>query len=337
MLYLASFGVTVSDIFSDCYGNEFESLKTKKDIVLTFKKMLKYIIEDIIDNNVGFRFFKWQGYISMFDITEEDFKRCRYHGFLQDVDMVATDFKATRLYYVSVSKTRLFKVPIYLGEELQTKLMDKMNTGKRMYSSRIKTYDEYIDVFKEMFPKIPEKELIRFMKIGFSRMGRSMASYGAFTSRGKVLQMYIGDMSLKKPQRVRQLVNNYNRSKLRIKWVYENTPFSGYYIGITESQLKNFARLNVKSKYWVTFPFNVAKKIKEEYRFQAKKVYIFRLDLEEENKGFFTVIKDKKFKNPYTCGYFERGVYYEESIYWKDLLRTYIQEVKNEERSNINV
>jgi hypothetical protein len=47
--------ITPKDLFCDCYGNEYGNL-SKKNISVAFKMMMKYIILDLINRGVGFKF-----------------------------------------------------------------------------------------------------------------------------------------------------------------------------------------------------------------------------------------------------------------------------------------
>lgn len=100
-----------------------------------FKESVKLVINDIIDNNVTFKFPGDRGTIHMGRVTGEEFVTARQNGKWQDIDFIASFFSGYELYMTMLKKdgspTRI--KPIYVDKKLKQKIIDNTNNGKQYY------------------------------------------------------------------------------------------------------------------------------------------------------------------------------------------------------------
>lgn len=115
------------DIYSD--GN-------KRDLAESiFAKSLEIVIDDIIDNNVHFKFpgiGRTQAYMYMKRTEGEKFKRAFKRGKWRDVDFIASNFSGYQLMLEMQSKKRISRQKlIYLGKKDNQKITENTNNGKQ--------------------------------------------------------------------------------------------------------------------------------------------------------------------------------------------------------------
>lgn len=144
-----------------------------------FMKMLKYIMNDIIDNDIEF-IFPGRSNFSMYvkRYAGEDFKKLRRLGVFQDVDFLKTNFSALAL--VIHRKNRNIKDPIlrvYISGDEKRKLIEHTENQTIFYQKKEKKVVDYKGVLQEMFPTLNIKDLLYIMTYGFDSVYRHI-QYG---------------------------------------------------------------------------------------------------------------------------------------------------------------
>lgn len=91
------------------------------------------IIKDIIDNGITFLLpSARQSYIEMNILNKEEFIKARKNGAYQEVDFLASDFKAYHLQYRYQTKSgKWFIKKIYVHKKLKNIITDNTNKGKQ--------------------------------------------------------------------------------------------------------------------------------------------------------------------------------------------------------------
>lgn len=100
-----------------------------------FKRALKMVINDIIENNVIFRLpgvGSSKGYIQMKRYTGDEFKRAFRNGKWRDVDFIKSDFQGYQLTFLMASPKRPDREkPIYLGKNQRNIITEYTNKGRQ--------------------------------------------------------------------------------------------------------------------------------------------------------------------------------------------------------------
>lgn len=115
------------EIYSD--GN-------KRDLAeQIFIRSLQIVVDDIIDNNVHFKFpglGRTQAYMYMKRTTGKDFKQAFKRGKWNDVDFVTSNFSGYQLVLDMQSEKRLPRQKnIYLAPQDKQRITDNTNMGKQ--------------------------------------------------------------------------------------------------------------------------------------------------------------------------------------------------------------
>lgn len=115
---------------------EIYSDGSKRDFAASiFADTLEMIVNDIIDNNVHFKFpgiGRTQAYLYMKRTTGEDFKKAFKKGKWRDVDFITSNFSGYQLAFRMESEKRTPREKnIYLSTKEKQKITDNTNNGKQ--------------------------------------------------------------------------------------------------------------------------------------------------------------------------------------------------------------
>lgn len=116
------------------FKNTYLRRQTVKRVI---RASIQLIIEDIIENNVTFKFNgvgAQKGELHIEAITGEDFERCRQYGKFEDVDFLESVFTGYQifLYMGNMKNNFIFKrkKPVYVGKYFKDKLTKYTNQGR---------------------------------------------------------------------------------------------------------------------------------------------------------------------------------------------------------------
>lgn len=115
-------------------GNKQERQRKVKKV---FKESIKYVLDDIIDNNATFQLPSMgcsKGEIHMKEIQGEDFKTARKNGKFKDIDFLESLFTGYQLHlYLKGKRDTIFPKnvkPIYVNRYYKDKITENTNSGK---------------------------------------------------------------------------------------------------------------------------------------------------------------------------------------------------------------
>lgn len=108
----------------------------KRDLATSiFIRSLEMVIDDIIDNNVHFKFpglGQTQAYMHMQRTSGNNFKKAFRNGKWNDVDFINSNFSGYQMVLDIQSKKRPSRVkPIYLSAEDRDRITENTNNGKQ--------------------------------------------------------------------------------------------------------------------------------------------------------------------------------------------------------------
>lgn len=100
-----------------------------------FKESVKLVINDIIDNNVTFKFPGVNAEIYMKRTVDEEFAQARRNGKWEEIDFISSFFSGYELCLAMKRKDGnvLRTKPIYVDKKLKQKIIDNTNNGKQYY------------------------------------------------------------------------------------------------------------------------------------------------------------------------------------------------------------
>jgi hypothetical protein len=104
---------------------------------------------------------------------DEEFKRHRQLGRMQDIDLVEADFtgyQITYFYRYSKKDSRYRKINFYIGSKHREQFLNKVNTGEKMYTISDVKLDTFIPEICNKFPKLSPKEIKKILNRGYLRM-----------------------------------------------------------------------------------------------------------------------------------------------------------------------
>ena len=244
-----------------------------------FKYCLSLIFNRIIDDKVRFKVpVSTEAYIDFEIVTGNKFISQKQNGRFSEIDFIESDFTGYFINYYFKTKAYQKSMPIYLGGELKKKFLSGINSGIKYYTIKDITLDDFIDDVHQKFNDLTRVEVSKLLHHGFRRM-HSAIKFGcaiSLISRKHDLLAYIGSLSLVPEKQIKEYSVRRDR-KLRKIEGWKKTPFDGYYyIGLSESLLKQWVEDNTKSRALTKFYNIIPRKIKEELYYKSNHVYIFR-------------------------------------------------------------
>lgn len=136
------YACSLNDLLVRFPYEKLESIKgtkaNKRSVVKNiFKDSIKFILQDIIDNNDTFVLPTMQtvkSEIHMEQISDSEFERARSNGKFRDVDFLESMFKGYQLYlYMRSKRNKLSprrKKPIYVNKFFKDQITKNTNEGK---------------------------------------------------------------------------------------------------------------------------------------------------------------------------------------------------------------
>lgn len=93
------------------------------------RECVKLVMEDVLENNITFKFPYYNAEIHMEKISGDEFKKACSHGAFQDIDFLKTNFTAYKPYlYMYGRRTR--KKPINMHNDYKKRLAKYTNEGR---------------------------------------------------------------------------------------------------------------------------------------------------------------------------------------------------------------
>lgn len=243
-----------------------------------FKFCIKLVLNKILVDKLRFKIPEQDAYID-FDIVEgEKFMKQRQLGRWSNIDLIESDFTGYSLIYHYNTKHYPKDIPVYLGGDLKTMLLDGTNSGEKYYTIKDFTLYDILDEVYTKYPETPKADIKRLLLHGFRRMHSAIKFGCAITlnSTRHKLTVYIGKLTFTPEKQIKEYSIRRDR-KLRKIEQWKKTEFDGYYyIGLNESTLKEWVETNKKSRTLAKFTNIIPRKIQEELYYKDKIIYVFR-------------------------------------------------------------
>lgn len=303
--------------FSSSYGDSLAD---------PFKYAWYLILNKIINDKMRFKPpVQFEAYIDFEIVTGDNFESQRQNGRFQHIDFIESDFTGYGLKYYFKAKDYPKSYPIYLGGELKRLFTEKINSGEKFYSIKDFTLKDIIEPIYERFKELSKKEVKGLITLGFKRL-HSAFSWGCSatinTTKFGEVYAHIGSLSLSPAIQIKQYsLRRDKKYRLMEKW--KQDPFDGYYyIGLNPKQLQEWVELNKKSRVLVTFKGCTARKIKKEWDYKNKQIYVFRVNV-KEFKGWSYWCELKTYRDVLYMGEVNNLKFHSSNKTWKDLIREY--------------
>ena len=352
MRILFNHGITQSELFAGTdeditdkdlrwFQNNFDVNYTNPNDYLGFIFLytLDLIITHVIENKVRFLGPFGNFHIDFENFQAEEFIKPRQLGRLQDIDIVQSDFTGYQLsffYKASKNDTLIRKRNFYLGKKHKEQFLKKVNSGEKMYSIKDIGIAEFMPKVYERFSRLPKKDVKKIVYRGLFRMYYAIKQQCFFTMRSSILNcaFFIGSINKVPEKHVKDYFFRMRMKQMKIaKW--DKRKFNQYYyIGISESRLKDWVALNDKSNKagwcWVWFEKVFARRQVETVMYNAMHIYIFKVKMlkKDSHRWNFWVDK-KKYRDVMFIGEGIGYKFHPATIHWKDLIKEF-----NETRDN---
>lgn len=108
--------------------------KNNRLINSIFIKGIQLIIEDIINNNIHFKFPSYNkktAELFMDNISGEDFKNLYKKGYFRDIDWMISNFTSYYIKFQLSSQRKTYTYPVYLDKQYKQMLTKYINEGKQ--------------------------------------------------------------------------------------------------------------------------------------------------------------------------------------------------------------
>jgi len=291
-----------------------------------FKYCLGLIFNYILDNRVRFIIpHVPESYIDFEVVTEEMFVNQRQKGRFKEIDFIESDFTGYAVRYYFKTKAYQKAYPIYFGGELKKKFLTGINTGIKYYSIKDVTIKDFLPKIYEKFPELTQTEVKKLVLHGFRRMHSSIKFGCAISLQTRKYfncVAHIGALYLNPEKQIREYSSRRDR-KLRKIEGWKKTPYDEYYyIGLNESALENWIKVNKTSRSILKFSNVIPRKIKEELYYKNKHLYIFRFK-RKKFKGWSYWAESLSLRNVEYIGEALDRKFIASTKTWKNLIKEY--------------
>ena len=256
----------------------------------------------------------------------------RQLGRWSNIDLIESDFTGYSLIYHYNTKHYPKDIPVYLGGDLKTMLLDGTNSGEKYYTIKDFTLSDIIEEVYNHYPQTPQEDIRRILLHGFRRMHSAIRFGCAITLNANKykLTVYIGNINFNPEKQIKEYSLRRDR-KLRKIEQWKKTEFDGYYyIGLNETTLKEWAELNKKSRTLLKFNNVIPRKIQEELYYKDKIIYVFRFK-RKTFKGWSFWANELSIRNVEYLGKSVDRKFTAESKDWKEIIKEY------EKRNNFDL
>lgn len=351
MRYLYNHALTATELYLGCdesiCSKNIAWLRNNLDVYLVnrhayFGHILTYtfdmIVDYILENKVRFVGPYNSFHIDVHMFNEDEFLKLRRKGKFHEIDVIESDFKGYQLaFYYNVYDKKTYKNQnIYLSGKHKNKLLERINSGDKMYSLKDINLDYFIPFVSDHF-KIDQNEIKRILYVGFYKMVSSIkrGCYVCLDSKKLKSIFFVGGFY---KNHIEQVKDYFFRSRLKFMKLYywSKEPLNEYhYIGIDKKLLSNWCNANyvphISRRKKVKFEKLYARKQLEVVLRNSTDIYIFKVKLIKSHIYKLNYFVENEWLN---AEYIGRGINYKfhpENKHWKDL----IKEIrKNEERNS---
>lgn len=294
-----------------------------------FSVSFKMVIEKIIKERKRFWGPKKWFYIDFEIFLEDEFILQRRRGRMQDIDIIQSDFTGYQLsfFYKSSYRETLYRqCNIYLGKKMNEVLLDEINKGEKLYSIEDFSLNDIWEELHFLFPRLPIKELKKIVTRGYYRMYQCIKSGCYLTFNNAIITTFIGTF-YKNPAKQFSDYSFRMRKKLMKIAKWRGDKFDQYYyVGISESRMPEWVKLNDKSERagwrWVHFEDVIARRQREAVIYNAPKIYIFRVKLQKKySKKWNHKIDKAKYRDVEYVGKGHNYKFLPAVIHWKELIK----------------
>ena len=348
MRLLFSHGLTGAELFrgidTRTMGKDYAWLsknlgfyrRTAEDYYGTiFNYCFKLIVEYIIENKVRFTSPFSMFYIDYEIFMEDEFLKHRQIGRLQDIDIVQSDFTGYQLsvFYKAYRNDSLYKKRnLYLGPQHKELLLEKINSGEKLYTIKNVKLDYFIPLVKKEFKKLSLKDINKILSSGMMRMYYALKfqCYLSLQSYKYKTKFFIGNIYFNKEDQINDFFFR-TRMKYQKLYAWDGCEFDGYhYIGIDINQMKDWAKKNFRKENhgWKFLYVErvMARRQLDVVRYNSLDIFIFKIKLKKKwQKRWNYYIRDEKFRD---AEYVGRAINYQftpSDIHWKELLKEYYE------------
>lgn len=301
-----------------------------------FMYSIDIIISYVIENKVRFVGPKNLFYIDFEIFQDEEFKRHRQLGRMQDIDLIEADFtgyQLTYFYRYSNKDSRYRKTNFYIGSKHREKFLNKVNSGEKMYSVKDVKLEYFLPQIYKKFPKLSKKEIKKILMRGYFRMYYAIKQRCYITLRSKMynISFFVGTFYKSPERQITEYSFRMRKKLIKIaKWKkteYDNS----FYIAISKSRMADWVALNNKNDragwIWLEFKDVIASKQLESALYNSVYSYIFRIKVKKKyTKRWVFRIEDKKYRDPAFIGIAINYKLQPATIHWKELIKGYNEE-----------
>lgn len=352
MRWLFNHGISASELFSGdtmevCdksliwFKNNLHFTNNTVDEYLghIFTYSLDIIISYIIENKVRFVGPFNNFYIDFEMFVDEEFKKHRQIGRMQDIDIISSDFTGYQLtYYYKYSKndSRFKKLNFYIGKKHRQLFLDKVNAGEKMYSIKDVNLEFFLPQIYEQFPRLGKQEIKRILYKGYYRMYYAIKQQCFITIKSDKLKstFFLGTFYKDPKRQILEYSFRMRKKLIKISKWREDVFDDYYFIGISKDMFIDWVNMNNKKDRagwrWVRFQNVIVRRQLTAALYNSTYSYIFKVKVRKKDmKSWGFKIIDKKFKDVIYVGKAINYKLYPSEKHWKDLIKEY-----NEERDD---
>ncbi len=344
MRWLFNHGITPAELFEGTgfdlcdkdftwFRNNFEILQEDKYNYLGYIFLYSFdlIVTYVIENKVRFTGPFGMFYIDFEMFTNEEFKRQRQMGRMQDIDLIEADFtgyQVTFYYKYSRNDSRYRRLNLYLGKRHKELFLNKVNSGEKMYSTKDVNMTHFLPQIYEKFPRLNKRTINKILSKGYYRMYYAIKQQCYMTFRSTTLNcsFYIGTF-FKTPER--QIFEYSFRMRMKLiklaKWRKDKFD-QYYYIGISKNRMNDWVNLNNKSNRagwcWLHFEDVIARRQLEAVVYNSTYIYIFKVKIQKKYSHKWNhKIEKQKFRDVEFVGTGINYKFHPATKYWKELIK----------------
>lgn len=264
--------------------------KDKRDLAVSiFNVYIAEMFDVFVQGGIVFNFPDKNTSKMLFKSMSKDIiNKSKKAGKLKLLDPLASGFTGVKTVVSLASKNAFYDVSVYLSENFQKTIYNKLNSGKKLFGKKDKQWKDFMEPIYVTFADIDREALDKLVLFGLRKMT-------LFLSKGLELffqntknkeHIYIGrciDKHKDVNYRYRIMAKQYVK-KLRWHWRYAPTPTQESYYAISEE-------FYTKHQAGELIPTVILKKIKEECLIGAP-WYRYVMKTNTRSLGFTTLKKD---------------------------------------------
>ena len=300
-----------------------------------FKYSLVLILNYILDKRIRFKIPRVEdSYIDFEIVKDEKFKEHKNLGRFKEIDFIASDFTGYAVRYYYQGKVYQRSVQIYFGGDLKKKFLNYVNSGIPFYTKSTVEIDYFFPYIHDQFNELSYSEVKKLVLHGFRRMHSAIKTGCAVSVAIYKYQpnciFHIGKLT-GDPEEQIKIFDRKRARKLRKISAWKREEYDGYYyIGLNSERMEEWVENNKTSRVIVKFNNIVARKLKEEFYYKAKNLYLFKFKV-PKFKGWFFWKEQIKIRDLEFVGKVVDYKLLPSTKTWKEVIKEY------EKRDNIDI